>query len=188
MRRRRASRGQAAVEMALILPLLFLLVLGAADFGRALDLQIEVTGASRAGMRTGIAGGSNDIGSAVRAEPNSAISNDDVTWGDEGPHTGGGFNSCSSTSASCGDPNGCVAGSFKPGQLVCFAIRSCPHAGNSYPASGCSAWNTRPNSSSNAALDVLVIYRYQALTPVIAGFGAGGKFYLLGETRGVETY
>ena len=53
-RRSRAAltdRGAAAVEMALVLPLLLLLVFGIVDFGRALNLQITLTQAAREGVR-----------------------------------------------------------------------------------------------------------------------------------------
>jgi hypothetical protein len=173
--------------MALIGPLLFLMVLGAADFGRALDLKIEMTGASRAGVRTGIAGGSNDIGNAVRGEPNSAIPDNTTAWGSSvGP---GGPNDCSSLSTGCGDPNGCVAASYAVGQLACFAVRDCPHAlvGNTYDCAG-HVWGSRPASTSGDALEVLVVYRYSPLTSVLAAFAKNGSIYLPGDTLGVETY
>ncbi|BCJ71815.1 hypothetical protein CS0771_13590 [Catellatospora sp. IY07-71] len=47
----RADRGAAAVEMAFVLPLLLLLVLGIIDFGRMLNAQISVTEAAREGAR-----------------------------------------------------------------------------------------------------------------------------------------
>ena len=50
------KRGQALVEMAITLPLIVTLMLGAADLGRAFYLNIEMAGASRAGMREGIKG------------------------------------------------------------------------------------------------------------------------------------
>ncbi|MGH8867316.1 MAG: TadE/TadG family type IV pilus assembly protein [Actinomycetes bacterium] len=43
--------GAAAVEFALILPILLLLVFGIIDFGRALNAQITVTQAAREGAR-----------------------------------------------------------------------------------------------------------------------------------------
>lgn len=46
---RRPRSGAAAVEFALICPLLVLLVLGAVDFGRFAHGYIAVTGAARAG-------------------------------------------------------------------------------------------------------------------------------------------
>jgi Flp pilus assembly protein TadG len=54
--RRRAThgswdRGAAAVEFALILPILLLLIFGIIDFGRALNAQITLTQAAREGAR-----------------------------------------------------------------------------------------------------------------------------------------
>ena len=48
----RNERGAAAVEFALVLPLLVLLVAGIADFGRAYYLQTTLSGAAREGVRT----------------------------------------------------------------------------------------------------------------------------------------
>lgn len=50
-RRRVPDRGAAAVEAALVLPLLLLLVFGIIDFGRMLNAQIKVTEAAREGAR-----------------------------------------------------------------------------------------------------------------------------------------
>lgn len=46
-----SDRGAAAVEFALIFPLLLLLLLGIIDFGRALNAQITLTQAAREGAR-----------------------------------------------------------------------------------------------------------------------------------------
>jgi Flp pilus assembly protein TadG len=48
------SEGQALVEMAIILPLLFLLVLGIFEFGRLMYTQNTLTHAARAGARTAV--------------------------------------------------------------------------------------------------------------------------------------
>ncbi|HUC59221.1 MAG TPA: TadE family protein [Streptosporangiaceae bacterium] len=45
------DRGAAAVEFALLLPVLLLLVFGLIDFGRALNAQITITQAAREGAR-----------------------------------------------------------------------------------------------------------------------------------------
>src|SRR5215471_1529570 len=45
------DRGAAAVELALVLPVLLLLVFGIIDFGRALNAQITLTQAAREGAR-----------------------------------------------------------------------------------------------------------------------------------------
>ena len=46
-----ADRGAAAVELALLLPVLLLLVFGIIDLGRALNAQITLTQAAREGAR-----------------------------------------------------------------------------------------------------------------------------------------
>jgi hypothetical protein len=56
IRGRSRSRGgseqaAAAVEMALVLPILILLVFGIAEFGRVYNIQISLTGAAREGVR-----------------------------------------------------------------------------------------------------------------------------------------
>jgi Flp pilus assembly protein TadG len=45
------DRGAAAVEFALVLPLLLLILFGIIDFGRALNAQITLTQAAREGAR-----------------------------------------------------------------------------------------------------------------------------------------
>ena len=53
------DRGAAAVEFALVLPVLLLILFGIIDFGRALNAQIELTGAAREGARLEALGYSN---------------------------------------------------------------------------------------------------------------------------------
>jgi Flp pilus assembly protein TadG len=50
--RPRGDRGSAAVEFALVLPLLLLLVFGIVDFGRMLNDKIMLTEAAREGARS----------------------------------------------------------------------------------------------------------------------------------------
>ncbi|MGH9165359.1 MAG: TadE/TadG family type IV pilus assembly protein, partial [Acidimicrobiales bacterium] len=50
-RPRRDQRGAAAVEFALVLPLLLILVFGIVEFGRAYSAKISLTAAAREGAR-----------------------------------------------------------------------------------------------------------------------------------------
>ena len=50
-RRRHSERGAAAVEMALVLPVLLFLLMGMIDFGRAYSAQIQLSAAAREGVR-----------------------------------------------------------------------------------------------------------------------------------------
>jgi Flp pilus assembly protein TadG len=45
------DRGTAVVEFALVVPVLLLILFGIIDFGRALNAQIQLTGAAREGVR-----------------------------------------------------------------------------------------------------------------------------------------
>ena len=187
------SRGQALVEFALVVPLLFLLLIGVADLARVFFLRIEIAGASRAGVRSGIGGGGHDLGSAIRSEPNSALLNSTQVWGTTGP--GATFGQCDQGSAfqSCGDPNGCAAAvaDWTGGRTACFAVRACssraaPGSGSIF--SNCQAWGTRPAAGSGDALEVFVAYRFVPSTPAAGAFGQNGALYLGEDLVGVETY
>lgn len=56
---RRTERGQAIVEMALVLPLLIMILFGIVEFGRVLNTYIVVTNLSREGARFAAVGGSD---------------------------------------------------------------------------------------------------------------------------------
>jgi hypothetical protein len=58
---RPADRGAAAVEFALVLPLLLFLVFGIIDFGRALNAQVTLTQAAREGARMDALGEPNIV-------------------------------------------------------------------------------------------------------------------------------
>jgi hypothetical protein len=183
----RSKRAQAMVEMALILPFLTLLTLGAADLGRAFYLHLEITGASRAGMRSGIQGTGHDIGHALRGEPNTAIMNDTATWGST---AWGGSYDCNPgiVGHTCGEPSGCPPSAFGAGQLACFAVRTCTITSAACGSYG--AWQSRPPGGGAAptALVVRVVYKFTPVTPLIAQFASNGSFYLTEETYGLELY
>jgi len=61
-----SDRGAAAVEFALLLPLLVLIVFGLIDFGRAINAQITLTQAAREGARA-LALGSSTYQSRAQA-------------------------------------------------------------------------------------------------------------------------
>ena len=66
--KRQPDRGAAAVEFALVLPMLLLVVFGLIDFGRLLNAQITLTEAAREGARA------NALGSLVQTRVNEASS------------------------------------------------------------------------------------------------------------------
>src|SRR4051794_34439486 len=69
-RARSSRRGAAAVEMAMVAPLLFTLLLGSIEFGRAMMAGNVLTSAAREGARVAVVpGGANsDVTTAVNNE------------------------------------------------------------------------------------------------------------------------
>lgn len=67
-----SERGAAAVEFAILLPVLLLLVLGTIEFGRAYNAQITLTNAARDGVR--VMAINNDPVGARTAAKNAAAS------------------------------------------------------------------------------------------------------------------
>jgi Flp pilus assembly protein TadG len=65
----RHDRGAAAVEFALVLPLLLLLVCGIIDFGRMLNVQLTVSAAAREGARWAALGQSSVAARVAAAAP-----------------------------------------------------------------------------------------------------------------------
>lgn len=63
-----SERGAVAVEMALLLPILLLMVLGTIEFGRALNAQITLTHAAREGVRVMAITGDPAAGQATARE------------------------------------------------------------------------------------------------------------------------
>jgi Flp pilus assembly protein TadG len=58
-RRRRGSKGQATVEMALVLPILMWLLVGMVDIARMANAYLTIQHASREAVRLGITGASD---------------------------------------------------------------------------------------------------------------------------------
>jgi Flp pilus assembly protein TadG len=54
--RPRRERGAAAVEMAIVLPVLLMIIFGIVDFGRMLNAQVTLTEAAREGARSAAVG------------------------------------------------------------------------------------------------------------------------------------
>jgi hypothetical protein len=180
-----SQRGQALVEFALITPALILFVLLTVDIGRAYWESIDAAGAARAGVRMGIISDTSDIGGAIRDEPNTGIPNTLAAWGSEGPGTSWGLCGGGGT---CGDPNGCVASSFNGTQIACFAVRTCTlTSGDLGAINSCGSWGARPVSGGHA-LQILVVIKFAAVTPVAAQIISGGVLFLKQTSLGNELY
>lgn len=82
------ERGAAAVEFALVLPIVLLLLFGIVEFGRGYNAKITLTHAAREGARAA-AIGDDDVLATVQnaAEPLLSISGDEVTVTDADGNT-----------------------------------------------------------------------------------------------------
>jgi len=194
--RRRRSRGQAMMEMALAAPIIMLLCLGGTDMSQAYLYSLDSAGAARAGMKAAVI--EDDIGDSIRAEPNTLI-NATTDWGDENPNGGSDGNwSCSSPlSTLCGDKYGCLTSGANspfvkyPSQRACFAVRSCVLAGSgSYTCGSYNAWQTTlPAANAGEGIQVKVVIAYKPYTPLIANLaGSSGTFYLTSTVTGIQLY
>jgi Flp pilus assembly protein TadG len=74
------KRGQSLVELALLLPILLLLVLGILDFGRSYYYYVSITNAAREGARYATLNPSGNVATHVSQElgPDIAINSGDV--------------------------------------------------------------------------------------------------------------
>ena len=77
----RSSRGQSIVEFAIAAPVLILILLAVADFGRVFFVAIALNGAARAGTQYGIQSPASaaDINGMIQAAENDAASVSGVT-------------------------------------------------------------------------------------------------------------
>lgn len=69
---RDSERGAVAVEFAILLPVLLLILMGIVEFGRAYNAQISITHAAREGVR--VMAIQNNQASAKTAAKNAAVS------------------------------------------------------------------------------------------------------------------
>jgi Flp pilus assembly protein TadG len=76
----KANHGAALVELALVIPILLLLVLGAVDYGRAYYIGLEVTNAAHAGAEYGSLNPADTTGMSTAANKSAPnLSNLKVT-------------------------------------------------------------------------------------------------------------
>jgi Flp pilus assembly protein TadG len=67
IRHKLGDRGTAAVEFALVAPVLLLLVFGIIDFGRMINARINITAAAREGARAAASAPSGSAAAAAQA-------------------------------------------------------------------------------------------------------------------------
>ena len=104
----RSQAGSSLVELAIVLPFLSLLALGAIDFGRAYYLSIEVANAARAGVQYGVKNSTDLAGMQNAAYSDGVDVPGLVASATSGCECSDGTNSV----PSCGAPPACGTGSI----------------------------------------------------------------------------
>lgn len=101
----RRTEGGSVAELALVMPLLLLILLGGVDFSRAYFLSIEVAGAAQAGAAYGITSRTDTTGITNAAKddaPNvSSLTVSTPTWGCECSDGTLSSTSCTSKPTTC---------------------------------------------------------------------------------------
>lgn len=143
------ERGAAAVEFAIIFPILLLVMFGIVEFGTLMYDQIMVTNSAREGARWG------STQSVSLAHP--------VSCSDPGISTIQGSGSCSGT----GSGDACmVASNYAANTLISYQ-----GSGNNSPTVTVVCNTLGSGSTSGAAIEVTVNYTFQGL-----GFGLLSAF------------
>ena len=96
----KANHGASLVELAFVIPILLLLVFGAADFGRAYYETLELVNAAHAGAEYGSQHPSDTAGittAAQQSAPNVSLNTPTVTYGCECSDGSSYFQNCSTT-------------------------------------------------------------------------------------------
>lgn len=109
---RHDERGSAAVEFALVLPLLLLLIFGIIDFGRALNVQITLSAAAREGARWAALGQSGVPARVATAAPGIPAPTTTVTACPTNPPIGTNATVVATSSYTLLTPLSAVAGLF----------------------------------------------------------------------------
>ena len=155
----RRGGGQATLELAVMLPILVVLSLGAADLGRIVSSAGVAAEQVRVGLRYGSEGIVRDIGAQIRKEAGNAYPDTTAVWGLDSATGADGALCGSATGEQCGDPNACVSSSdfwsaANGSPSACFAVTDCAMAilgpAMTCPQPAAGAWTTRPPPTAPA--------------------------------------
>ena len=177
---RRGSRGQSAVEFALVLPLLFLLIFGIVDFGRAMFYQNEITNATREGARIAILA-SNPC-NTVYGDP---AGNCSTSATPAGPTVCSAIEGSATliSNWSCGE-DGVLPASPKPGWAY-VEVDQASSAGAACP--GATGVVSTPRQSGNLLITVIIRYYFRPITPIVGALFPS-SFYLSSSVCARDEY
>ena len=173
---RQRRSGQAAIEFALVAPVLIALALGIFDLGRFIGQQSIATSMAYAGIQEAApssGSGFANISSAIVTEANNAsVPNTSAAWGAVYP---GGLDDCKGGHV-CGDPSQCASSYFSGSIVACFSYGDCASVGSSCNPGA--TWGTLTAPPAAGAVAVIkVVIKFTPITPFVKSV-AGAIFYL----------
>jgi Flp pilus assembly protein TadG len=181
---RRRDRGQSVVELALMLPVFLLLLLGILEFGMAFDHLLSISYATREGARTGAAlvNGGGALGCGTGQSPNAATVDPQIVAAVERVLTSPGSQvdlarvseiRIFQANASGNETGGVNVWTYAQGAGPVVDGAALDFTTSATPWAACARSNVLPAPS----LGVSVRYRYTFATPlggILAFFGGGG--------------
>ena len=159
----KSQRSQGLTEFALVAPILFLLLFGIVDFGRAIYVYVTIQQAANEGARVAIIGEPPDYLQATNAQVITAVQKHaiDATLGDPCP------NGPIPSSPNPPVNSGYVYVTAYPPFNYVESPSPRPNAPGAEPGpdpAGCDAVNA---ASGNIPLQVTIYYSFQPITPLI---------------------
>ncbi|MDA8394020.1 MAG: pilus assembly protein [Candidatus Dormibacteraeota bacterium] len=179
---RHASIGQSAVEFALVAPLLFLLLFGIVDFGRAMFYQNEVTNAAREGARIAILA-SNPC-NTVYGNPAGNCTSDATP---AGPSVCSAIEGSATliSNWSCSE-RGVLPTSPRPGWAY-VEVDQAPSPSATCPGAVGGTAVATPRSAGNLLITVTIRYYFRPITPIVGALFPS-SFYLSSSVCARDEY
>ncbi len=153
----RGWHGQAVPELALALPVLVFLFLGIADLGRAFFYREAVTNAARQALRLSVTQGQQGTGDTVCTNFSGTAQTT------VGGSSGSPIDSTVQAAGLESSTTGSVSGSLISGATVTI-VWHCD--GSKKAITNATATSTDPSNSGSAAVQVSVGYAFQLITPL----------------------
>ena len=183
---RRATRGQAAVEFAVVAPLIISISLGVAGFSTFGSYSAIGAAQARVGLYEGVSatGTGALVNAAILNETGNVDINNTTDWGNGALAAG----DCAIGTGDCGDT---FAQACSPSSTwwTSSSVRACYSLG-ACTLSSCTpgAWGTKLAPASASQMVVRVTIRFRALTPSVTNFANGGFFYVTQTVIGTPLY
>lgn len=158
----KSQRSQGMTEFALVAPILFFMLLGIVDFGRAVYYYVTISQAANEGARVAIVGEPPDYLQSTNSDVIAAVQHHAIAASLGDPCPNGPIPSSPSPSANTGYV---YITAYPPMSTVEPTPRpNAPGAEHGTNPAGCDAVN---DAAGNTPLQVTIYYNFQPITPLL---------------------